>query len=134
VSGETFPQEQRVLASHQPQVALRAVLIRASTPLFRTPKGLDAHGTGPWAEGPRDKPGQDEVLRPISALAIGDGLRECPPLRPPCSCAISTEKLPHSYVMCSPRNQTIRFGQHDGGFSISRDAGLSERNYSGNPA
>jgi hypothetical protein len=45
-----------------------ADLIRASTPLFRLLEGVDAHGSSPWAEGPRDKPGQDEVIRPISSL------------------------------------------------------------------
>src|SRR5204862_5653050 len=41
-------------------------LIRASTPLFRVPEGLDAHGTSRRAKGPRTKPGQDQVSRPIS--------------------------------------------------------------------
>ena len=41
-------------------------LIRASTPLFRVPEGLDAHGTSRRAKGPRTKPGQDKVSRPIS--------------------------------------------------------------------
>jgi hypothetical protein len=37
-------------------------------------KGVDAHGTSPWAEGPRDKPGQDDKTthnRPIIHHAEG---------------------------------------------------------------
>jgi hypothetical protein len=41
-------------------------LFRASTSLFRALEGVDAHGTSPWAEGSRDKPGQDENRGPIS--------------------------------------------------------------------
>jgi len=41
-------------------------------------KGVDAHGTSPWAEGPRDQPGHDEGgtqgrVLPISALT-GEGI------------------------------------------------------------
>ena len=43
-----------------------ADLVRASTSLFRTPQGVDAHGTSPWAEGPRTKPGQDEIEEVIA--------------------------------------------------------------------
>jgi hypothetical protein len=43
-------------------------LIRASTSLLPALEGVDAHGSSPWAEGPRDKPGQDEVIRPIPLL------------------------------------------------------------------
>jgi hypothetical protein len=34
--------------------------IHASTSLSRPPQGADAHGSSPWAEGPRTKPAQDE--------------------------------------------------------------------------
>jgi hypothetical protein len=33
-----------------------ADLFRTSTSLSRPPQGVDAHGTSPWAEGPRAKP------------------------------------------------------------------------------
>jgi tRNA modification GTPase len=33
-------------------------------------KGMDAHGTSPWAEGPRDKPGHDEGVTPVTVLPI----------------------------------------------------------------
>src|SRR5713101_1761211 len=36
-----------------------ADLIRVSTSLSLPSQGVDAHGSSPWAEGPRDKPGQD---------------------------------------------------------------------------
>ena len=45
-----------------------ADLIRASTSLFQALEGVDAHGTGPWAEGPQDKPGQDEIRRSTCAV------------------------------------------------------------------
>jgi hypothetical protein len=38
-----------------------AGLTRVSTSLFRPPQGVGAHGSSPWAEGPRVKPGQDEI-------------------------------------------------------------------------
>jgi tRNA modification GTPase len=44
--------------------------------LFGT--GVDAHGTSPWAEGPRDKPGHDERKAPGEALPVsaltGEGI------------------------------------------------------------
>src|SRR5712692_3801411 len=40
-----------------------ADLIRVSTSLSLPSQGVDAHGSSPWAEGPRDKPGQDEIGR-----------------------------------------------------------------------
>jgi error-prone DNA polymerase len=43
-----------------------ADLVRASTSLFRSPQGVDAHGTSPWAEGPRTKLGQDEIEEVIA--------------------------------------------------------------------
>src|SRR6266851_7134467 len=39
-----------------------------STPLYRPPQGVDAHGSSPWAEGPRVEPGQDEIGRRIPSL------------------------------------------------------------------
>jgi hypothetical protein len=63
-----FSQEQRVIDTHITPKSSCADLIRASTPFFRPLEGVDAHGSSPWAEGPRDKPGQDEVIRPISSL------------------------------------------------------------------
>src|SRR2546430_1325043 len=38
-----------------------AGLTRVSTSLFRPIQGVDAHGSTPWAEGPRVEPGQDEI-------------------------------------------------------------------------
>ena len=46
-----------------------ADLIRASTSLFRALEGVAAHGTRPWAEGPRVKPGQDEIFGSIFRYA-----------------------------------------------------------------
>src|SRR5271156_1052474 len=59
-----------------------------------------------WANGAADfihdpRAALHEDLWP-DAGAIGDGLRKRPPLRPPCSCVMSTSKLPHSYVMQGP--------------------------------
>src|SRR6266851_4237015 len=45
-----------------------ADLIRASTSLHRPPQGVDAHGSSPWAEGPRVEPGQDEIRCRIPSL------------------------------------------------------------------
>ncbi len=42
-----------------------ADLIRPSTSSFQAPEGVDAHGSSPWAEGPRDKPGQGKRGEPI---------------------------------------------------------------------
>jgi hypothetical protein len=36
-------------------------LIRASTSLFQALEGVDAHGTGPWAERSREKPSHDDT-------------------------------------------------------------------------
>jgi tRNA modification GTPase len=51
--------------------------IHGDTPLS---KRVDAHGTSPWAEGPRDKPGHDESVTPVTALPIsaltGEGVEE----------------------------------------------------------
>jgi error-prone DNA polymerase len=47
-----------------------ADLVRASTSLFRPPQGVDAHGTSPWAEGPRAKPGQDEIEEVIAVPSL----------------------------------------------------------------
>jgi hypothetical protein len=33
------------------------------THVFNAAKGVDALGSNPWAEGPRDKPGQGEMVR-----------------------------------------------------------------------
>jgi hypothetical protein len=73
-----------------------ADLIRASTSLLRALEGEDAHGTRPWAEGPRDKPGQDEIGGSFCSVIRPQGfprtaLRESghpgrnPPHSPPCS-------------------------------------------------
>ncbi len=48
---------------------------RASTPLFRASKDVDAHGSSPWAEGPRVEPGQSEISAPNS-FALRLGLRQ----------------------------------------------------------
>src|SRR5207245_2607567 len=45
-----------------------ADLIRVSTSLSLPSQGVDAHGSSPWAEGPRDKPGQDEIGRRTPSL------------------------------------------------------------------
>src|SRR5208282_2971442 len=55
-------------------------LCRASTSCERCSRGVDAHGTSPWAEGPRDKPGQDDKSECRSRSAqpdsFPDGLGE----------------------------------------------------------
>jgi hypothetical protein len=51
-------QEQELIDTHITPKSSCADLIRVSTPLFRPLKGVDG----------RDKPGQDEVIRPISLL------------------------------------------------------------------
>jgi len=42
-------------------VVLRGLVPRIHV-FIRAPKGVDAHGSSPWAEGPRVKPGQDGVV------------------------------------------------------------------------
>ena len=56
--GKLFLQEQWVIDTHITPKSSCADLIRASTPLFRLLQGVDG----------RAKPGQDEVIRPISFL------------------------------------------------------------------
>src|ERR1700730_11091143 len=70
LSGEIF--SARIAGLGLRGIALKsscADLIRASTPLFRALKDVDAHGTNRWAEGPRAKPGQDENRGPISSFS-----------------------------------------------------------------
>src|SRR6266851_3769242 len=54
LSGENFPAIDTCAGLHGNELTPScADLIRASTPLYRPPQGVDAHGSSPWAEGPR---------------------------------------------------------------------------------
>jgi hypothetical protein len=67
LSGENFPSRMTCIGfSRNNCQSSGADLIRASTSLFRPTQAVDAHGSSPWAEGPRVKPGHDEIGEAIS--------------------------------------------------------------------
>ena len=89
-----------------------ADLFRASTSLSRLPQGVDAHGTRPWAEGPRAKPGQDEIGMPISVL----GRRKIFPGLPCAFAGMTNEALCAAYSAAKQhpeRNHQRQNDQHD---------------------
>jgi error-prone DNA polymerase len=52
-----------------------AGLSRVSTSLFRASKDVDAHGSSPWAKGPRVEPGQSQISA-LTPLVLRLGLRQ----------------------------------------------------------
>ena len=62
-------------APSQPEETPCAGLTRASTSLLRAPEGMGAHGSSPWAEGPRVEPGHGDTGRVLSARVRISGWR-----------------------------------------------------------
>jgi hypothetical protein len=94
-----------------------ADLVRASTPLFRALEGVGAHGSSPWAEGPRAKPGQDEGSRPIFEQAWNlRGMRardgQCPIRRGFCAWGLAFFDFGRrniaQFALYAPRSTRVR--------------------------